>query len=133
MIWFYPDNIESGGKFGLRYIKIRNSSSEWDEFLLCFCILYWPCLSFSFNAINLKLSQRVNLITGYNLCKFYINSLKIEVRTSFLFGKNSSALLLRFTILKFATGSSEWDDITEIVRFRHIGMQKCLHLRNMNS
>ena len=28
MIWIHPDNIESGGKYGLRNIKIRNSPSE---------------------------------------------------------------------------------------------------------
>ena len=28
MIWFYPDNIESGGKFWLRNIKIRNKPTE---------------------------------------------------------------------------------------------------------
>jgi len=36
MIWFYPDNIESGDKCGLRNIKIRNSPSEWHEFFLFF-------------------------------------------------------------------------------------------------
>ena len=110
MIWFYPDNIESGGKCWLRNIKIPNSPSEWHEFFLCFCIFDRPGLNFK--AIKLKFSQMVDLIEGYNLCK------------------NSSQLLLRFAILKFATGSSEWDDITEIVCFRHIRMQKGLHLRN---
>jgi len=28
MIWIHPDNIESGGKYGLRNIKICNSPSE---------------------------------------------------------------------------------------------------------
>ena len=78
----FPDNIESGGKCGLRNIKICKSPSELHEFLLCFRIFVRPGLNF--NVINLNILQMVDLIVGYNLCKFQINSLYIEVRTSFL-------------------------------------------------
>ena len=76
-----------------------------DMHFFCFRIFDRPGLNFKAN--NLKIAQVVGLIEGYNLCKFYIDSLQIEARTSFLSGKNSSALLLRFAILKLATGSSE--------------------------
>jgi hypothetical protein len=39
MIWFYPDNIESGGKYGLSSIKIRNSPSELHDFFYVFAFL----------------------------------------------------------------------------------------------
>jgi hypothetical protein len=81
MIWFYPDNIESGGKGGLLCnIKIRNSTSEWNEYFLCFRIFDRPGLN---KANKLKISQVVGLIKGYILWKYYIDSLQIEVRTSF--------------------------------------------------
>jgi len=112
MIWFHPDNIESGGKCG--FAQYWNSQQPLGA-SLCLCILDWPGLNF--NAIN--------------LCKFLIDILQIEVGMSILGDKKSSAFLLRFTIMKFATGSSEWDDIMEIVPFYHIVMPKCLHLRNM--
>ena len=51
MIWFYPDNIESGGKCGLHNIKIRNSPPEWHEFFLCFRIFDRP--GPNFNAIKI--------------------------------------------------------------------------------
>ena len=35
---------------------------------LCFSIFVWPGLYF--NVINLKILQMVNLVEGYNLCKF---------------------------------------------------------------
>ena len=57
MIWFCPDNIESGGKCGLCNIEIRNSPSELDEFLLCFRIFDRPGLNFE--AIKLKILQMV--------------------------------------------------------------------------
>ena len=44
MIWIHPDNIESGGKCGLRNIKIRNSPSEWDEFFYAFAFLIGQAL-----------------------------------------------------------------------------------------
>jgi len=37
-----------------------------------------------FNAINLKISQLIGLIVVYNLWKFQIDGLQIEVRTSSL-------------------------------------------------
>jgi hypothetical protein len=81
MIWIHPDDIESGGKYGLRNIKIRNSPSEWHEFFLCFRIFDRSGLNFK--GIELKILKIVGLIEGYNLCKFQIDSLQIEVRTSF--------------------------------------------------
>ena len=86
----------------MRNIKIRNSEHE---FLLCFRIFDRPGLNFK--AIKLKLLQMVGFVEGYNLCKFEIDSLQIKVRMSFFSGKYSSALWLRFAILKFATGSSD--------------------------
>ena len=68
MIWFYPDNIESGGKGGLRNIKIRNSPSEIHAFFLCLRIFERPGLNFE--AIKLKVLQMVEVIEGYNHCKF---------------------------------------------------------------
>ena len=65
----------------MRNIKIRNSPSEKHEFFLCFRIFDWSDLNFK--GIELKISQIVGFTEGYNLCKFSINSLQIEVRTSF--------------------------------------------------
>ena len=80
---------------------------------LCFCILDQPGLNL--NAINLKFSWVVGLTIFISI------SYKLRSGRAFLLGKNSSAFLLRYAILKFATGSSEWDDITEIVLFCHVG------------
>ena len=73
-----------------------------DMNFLCFCIFDRPGLNFK--AIKLKISQMVGLIEGYN---FKLITCKLRSGRAFLSGKNSSALLLRFAILKFATGSSE--------------------------
>ena len=51
---------------------------------------------------------------------------KLRSGRAFLFGKNLSTFLLRFAILIFATGSSERDDITDIVTFFHIGIEKVM-------
>ena len=90
---------------GCEILKFATAPLSDMNFFLCFRIFDRPGLNFKAN--KLKISQVVGLIEGYNLCKFQINSLQIEVRMSFLSGKNSSALILRFTILKFTTGSSE--------------------------
>ena len=57
-----------------------------DMIFLCFRIFDPPGLNFK--AIKLKILQMVDLIKGYNLSKFYIDSLQI----AFLSGKISSAL-----------------------------------------
>ena len=61
----------------------------------------------NFKGIELKILQIVGLMEGYNLCKFRSIACKLRSGQAFLSGENSSALLLRFAILKFATGSSE--------------------------
>ena len=81
MIWFYPDNIESGGKCGLRNIKIRNSPSELREFFLCFRIFVRPGLNF--NVINLKILQMVDLIIGYNRANFRSMAYKLRSERAF--------------------------------------------------
>ena len=89
---------------GCAILKFATAPLSDMNVFLCFRIFDRPGLNF--NAINLKILHMVGLIKGYNLYEFRINSLQIEVRMSFLVWQNSSALLLRFAILKFATGSS---------------------------
>jgi len=92
---------------GCAILKFATAPLSDMKFFLCFRIFDRPGLNFKAN--KLIISQVVGLIEGYNLCKFYIDSLQIEllIDSFLLSGKNSSALLLRFKILKFATGSSE--------------------------
>ena len=52
-----------------------------NKIFLCFRIFDRSGLNFK--GIELKISQIVRLAEGYNLCKFEINSLQIEVGTSF--------------------------------------------------
>jgi len=96
---------------------LKFATAPLSEMNFFYAFAFFDRPGYDFKAIKLKISQLVGLIILYILCKFLINSLQIRVRTSLLCGKNSSAFLLRFTILKFATGSSEWDDITEIVPY----------------
>ena len=43
----------------------------------------WVCAGLNFHVFDLKFSQILGLIEGYNLSKFWITSLQIKVRTSF--------------------------------------------------
>ena len=60
--------------------KFRIRIRFWRQFILCLRILDRPGLNC--NAINLKISQLIGLIVVYNLWKFEIDSLQIDVRTS---------------------------------------------------
>ena len=67
MIWFHPDNV------GLHNIEIRNSPSEWVEFL--HASAFW--IGQALTLINLKILQLVGLICAYNVSKFGMDSLQI--------------------------------------------------------
>ena len=78
MIWFRPDNIESGGKCGFaHYWNSQQPLAPLSEFnCLCLCILDQPGLNF--NAINLKILQLVGLLVVYNLLEI------LEIRMAFI-------------------------------------------------
>ena len=66
---------------GCAILKFATAPLSDMNFVLCFRIFDRPGLNLK--AIELKILQMVDLIEGYNLCKFKIDSLQIEVRTSF--------------------------------------------------
>ena len=83
--YFFRIWIQLFRKFWI-WIRLRIRFRIWPnlsvsrQILLCLRILDRPGLIF--NAINLKIIQLIGLIVVYNLWKFQIDSLKIEIRTS---------------------------------------------------
>ena len=85
MLWirnnFFWIRIRLFRKFRIRIrFQIWPNLSVRRQFFLCLRFLDRPGLIF--NAINLKILQLIGLIVVYNLWKFQIDGLQIEVRTS---------------------------------------------------